>query len=136
VQELLDLGYLAPLVRPVDLVRTRINTDDISTASGDFNLSELAERVGGYLVSAADDACTLAAGRKKWLAFLPTVLNARAFSQLLAERGITASVVTGETPKKEREALIEQFRRGELRCLVTVLALATGFDVPDVDCIC
>lgn len=136
VQELLDLGYLAPLVRPIDTVHTRVQTDDIATTNGDFNLGQLAERVEGYLPSAADDACALAVDRKKWLAFLPTVANANAFSRLLNDRGISASVVTGETPKKEREVLIDQFRKGQIRCLVTVLALATGFDVPDVDCIC
>ena len=136
VQELLDQGYLAPLVRPVDMAYTRVQTDGIATTNGDFNLGQLAERVEGYLPSAADDACALAVDRKKWLAFLPTVANANTFSRLMNDRGISASVVTGETPKKEREVLIDQFRKGQIRCLVTVLALATGFDVPDVDCIC
>jgi DNA repair protein RadD len=45
------------------------------------------------------------------------------------------NVVCGETPKQERETLIELFRQGDIRCLVTVLALSTGFDVPDVDCL-
>jgi len=43
--------------------------------------------------------------------------------------------VCGETPAQEREDLIRDFKQGEIRCLVTVLALSTGFDVPDVDCI-
>jgi len=43
--------------------------------------------------------------------------------------------VCGETPKQEREDLIRQFKNHQIHCLVTVLALSVGFDVPDVDCI-
>lgn len=135
VRELLDAGHLAPLVRPVDAMKTRIDTSGIGTYSGDYNIAELSDRVSGYLAAAADEACTLAAERKKWIAFTATVANAQALAALLTERGISAAVVCGDTPKPERERLIADFRAGRLRCLVTVLALATGFDVPDVDCI-
>jgi DNA repair protein RadD len=135
VQELLAEKHLAPLIRPVDAISTRIDTAGIGTSSGDFNLDELSERVDGYLSLAAEEACTLAADRKKWIAFTPTVLNANHLADLLNARGILSAVVCGDTPKADRERLIAEFRSGKLRCLVTVLALATGFDVPDVDCI-
>lgn len=135
MRELLDAGHLAPLIRPVDAMRTQIDVSGISTAAGDYNVGELTSRVAGYLPAAADEACVLAATRRKWLAFLPTVANASAFAELLEDRGIRTAVVTGDTPKREREQLIADFRAGRLRCLVTVLALATGFDVPDVDAI-
>lgn len=134
VQELLDAGYLAPLVRPIDVL-TRIDTSGIKTTSGDYNIGELAERVDHYLPAAALEAARIAADRKKWIAFLPTVEGARHFVSELGKVGIHAVLVCGETPKKEREALVDDFRAGKMRCLVTVLALATGFDVPDVDCI-
>jgi DNA repair protein RadD len=136
IQDLLDLKFLSALVRPVDAIATRIDTDGISSSNGDYNIGELEERVSGYLEGAANDACQLAADRKKWIAFLPSIANASQFAQLLNDRNIPTAVVTGQTPKKERERLVRQFRDGEYRCLVTVLALATGFDVPDVDCIC
>jgi DNA repair protein RadD len=135
VQELLSEGHLAPLIRPVDAINTRIDTAGIGTSSGDFNLDELSDRVENYLELAAEEACKLAADRKKWIAFTPTVLNANHLSDLLNARGIVSAVVCGDTPKADRERLIAEFRTGRIRCLVTVLALATGFDVPDVDCI-
>lgn len=136
VKELLDAGHLAPLVRPIDALRTHVDTTDIAIAStGDYTIDDLAKRVRDYLPAAADEACALAVDRKKWIAFTPTVQNADELATLLRARGISTVVVCGETPKREREDSIARFRRGELRCLVTVLALATGFDVPDVDCI-
>ena len=135
VKELLDANYLAPLVRTSDAIATRIDTADIKTTSGDYNLRDLSERVDDYLPGVAEEAAHLAADRSKWLAFTATVENAGHLSRLLNARGIHTAVVTGETPKGEREQMIADFRAGRLRCLVTVLALATGFDVPDVDCI-
>ncbi len=132
MQTLLDAGHLAPLVRPADIA-TRIDASGISTATGDYNLDALGDRVDAYLEAAAAEACALAIDRRKWLAFTPTVQNAHNLAYALLVHGISAAVVTGDTPKKEREALIADFRAGRLRCLVTVLALATGFDVPDVD---
>lgn len=135
VSDLLQAGYLSPLIRPIDAIRSRIDTSGISTSNGDYNIGQLSDRVSDYLPAAADEACQLAADRHKWIAFLPTVTNAEAFAELLNQRGIPTLVVCGDTPKKEREQRIASFRHGEVRCLVTVLALATGFDVPDVDCI-
>lgn len=135
VQELLDAGHLSPLVRPIDAIKTQIDTSGIKTTSGDYNLHDLAERVQDYIPAAAAEAVTLAAERRKWIAFTATVENAVQLRRELERHGVGTAVVTGNTPKGEREERIEQFRRGELRCLVTVLALATGFDVPDVDCI-
>jgi DNA repair protein RadD len=135
VKELLEKKYLAPLIRPMDSIKTRIDTDGIKTTSGDFNIGELSERVESYLPAAAAEACTLAADRKKWIAFCATVQNAHHFASELRKHGISAQVVTGDTPKAEREERIAEFRAGLTRCLITVLALATGFDVPDVDCI-
>ena len=135
VSELLQAGYLSPLIRPIDAIQSRIDTSGISTSNGDYNIGQLSDRVSDYLPAAADEVCSLAEDRHKWIAFLPTVANAEAFANLLNQRGIPTLVVCGDTPKKEREQRIASFRRGEVRCLVTVLALATGFDVPDVDCI-
>ena len=135
VSELLQDGYLSPLIRPIDSIQARIDTSGIGTTSGDYNIGQLSERVGEYLSAVAAEAVALAVDRKKWIAFLPTVANAEAFSDLLNSHGVPTLVVCGDTPKSEREYRINQFRRGEVRCLVTVLALATGFDVTDVDCI-
>jgi DNA repair protein RadD len=135
VQELLDSNHLAPMVRPMDAIATRIDTAGISTTSGDYNLGELSERVDAYLPAAAAEAVQLAADRRKWIAFTSTVANAEHLVQLLRGHGVATALVCGETPAAQRAELIDDFRAGRLRCLVTVLALATGFDVPDVDCI-
>ncbi|WP_253449214.1 DEAD/DEAH box helicase [Halomonas sp. Y3] len=46
-----------------------------------------------------------------------------------------AALVTGETPSAERERLIAAFKARELKYLVNVAVLTTGFDAPHVDLI-
>ena len=77
-------------MRPADAVATRIDTSDIKTTSGDYNLADLSARVDDYLPGVADEACRLAADRRKWLAFTATVANAGHLVALLAARGIEA----------------------------------------------
>ncbi len=135
MQELIDLGFLAPLVRGG--VKMTMSADGVSVVNGDYKISELAERVDKEeLINAAcDEIVTLAAGRNRWLAFCVTVEHARHVNDALKARGIASAVVSAETPAAERSALIEAFRAGRLRCLCNVAVLTTGFDVPEVDCI-
>lgn len=44
--------------------------------------------------------------------------------------------IYGDTDSDERAKLIERFRTGQLRYLVNVNVLTTGFDAPNVDCVC
>lgn len=135
MQDLMQEGFLAPLVRPMDAVTTRIETEDLKISADDYNLGQLSARVEDYLDQIVAETLVLAADRKKWIAFTPTVENAEHLRDKFRNASITTELVCGSTPKSEREVLIQSFRQGEIRCLVTVLALATGFDVPDVDCI-
>lgn len=135
VGELLEAGYLAPLIRPIDAITAHIDTTGVKTTGGDYNIAELSERIESALPGVAENAVKLAVDRKKWIAFTATVENAQHLRNQLQQRGITCAVVTGDTPAADRKRFIAEFRAGHIRCLVTVLALATGFDVPDVDCI-
>lgn len=135
MRELLDAGFIAPLVPPVGEIATKIDASGVGISNGDYKVGELSEVVDRYLEDVAREAVAHAKGRQKWIAFTPSVANAESLAAKLHQRGIESAVVCGDTPKADRERLIAQFRRGELHCLVTVLALSVGFDVPDVDCI-
>lgn len=135
MRELLDLGFLAPL--KVGGVKTVISAEGVSVVNGDYKISELAERVDkSELVEAAcDEIVSIAADRKRWLVFCVTVDHAHHVRDALVARGVAAEVVSADTPKAERERIIEDFRAGRIRALCNVAVLTTGFDVPAVDCI-
>jgi DNA repair protein RadD len=133
MRELLDLGFLSPLV-PATTV-TRIDAHDVRTSGDDYVISELAKVTDtAELVEATcDEIVQLAADRKRWLVFAVTIDHASHVRDALRARGVTAEAISAKTPKAERERLIAEFRSGQIKCLVNVAVLTTGFDVPAVD---
>lgn len=45
----------------------------------------------------------------------------------------SCAVVSGDTPKKEREEILRRFKAGEIRVVVNAQTLTTGFDYPELD---
>jgi DNA repair protein RadD len=133
MRELLDLGFLSPLV-PAPTV-TRIDAHDVRTSGDDYVVSELAKVTDtDELVEATcNEIVDLAKDRKRWLVFAVTVQHAEHVRDALRQRGVSAEVVSAKTPKQERADLIAAYRAGRIRCLVNVAVLTTGFDVPEVD---
>ena len=68
-----------------------------------------------------------------WLVFCVGVDHAELVRDALRARGINAEMVLGETDDDERDRIIEEFRAGRLTCIVSVMVLSYGFNVPFVD---
>ncbi|HIF5593155.1 TPA: DEAD/DEAH box helicase [Vibrio parahaemolyticus] len=71
--------------------------------------------------------------RKGVMIFAATVRHAQEIHGLLPE-GETA-IVIGDTPTPERDAIIQAFKNREIKYLVNISVLTTGFDAPHVDLI-
>ncbi|WP_110670536.1 DEAD/DEAH box helicase [Salinicola halophilus] len=79
------------------------------------------------------DILARAADREGVMIFAATVAHAEEVVGLLpAEQ---SALITGATPGPERERLIAAFKARELKYLVNVAVLTTGFDAPHVDVI-
>lgn len=135
ISDLLRDGFLSPLINPQALIQTRIDTSSIEKKGMDFDIHQLSEKTREYLLSAAHESIAIASDRKKWMAFLPDVSTAEDFCKILNSMGIISAVVHGGTNDKERDRVIELYKKGFIRCMITVVALTTGFDVPDIDCL-
>jgi DNA repair protein RadD len=77
----------------------------------------------------------LAGERKAWLVFCTGVKHAEHVAEVLRQHGVATECVLGETPKKERERIIADFKAGRIRALTNANVLTTGFDYPDIDLI-
>src|SRR5690606_5650183 len=93
-----------------------------------FNVDELVEK-------SLDEIEAHAVDRRKWLLFCAGIAHAERVLESLRRRGHRVELVTGETPIPERDAIIARFKAGELRALVNVSVLTTGFDAPDIDAV-
>jgi len=133
---MIEQGYWAKPVCPD--VANKIDVSDVAVRGGDYVAGELERKINTYEIN---DACVkelIEKGqyRKKWLVFTAGIQHAQDVAEEICKAGISVEVVTGDTPKIERNRIIEAFRKGEIRCLVNVAVLTTGFNVPDIDLLC
>lgn len=54
-------------------------------------------------------------------------------SEEICKRIPNSAILTGETPKKERETIISNFKEGKIKVLTNCGTLTTGFDYPELD---
>lgn len=72
---------------------------------------------------------------RQMLVFCCNVAQAELLTQALVVQGTPAGVIHHQIDTRDRHHTIAQFRRGELRVLLNVEVLTTGFDAPSVDTI-
>jgi DNA repair protein RadD len=88
----------------------------------------------GRLTSAiVGDIVSQAVDRQGVMIFAATVQHAHEVMQSLPPS--LSCIVTGETPKLEREQILRKFKSKQLKYLVNVSVLCVGFDAPHVDLI-
>ncbi len=136
VRELIVQGYLCPLRSRAG--KATADTSDLRVRAGEFVAGDLEDRMDeaslveaacAEIVAATDD-------RRSVLLFCSGVRHGQHVARVLHERhGVECGFVEGGTPVKERDALIDRFKAGELKFLANVNVLTTGFDAPNVDCV-
>lgn len=73
--------------------------------------------------------------RRAGIVFCPTILHANNMAAVLRRYDLKAECVSGEMAPREREAMMAQFRAGQIHLVTSVDLFNEGIDVPDVDLI-
>jgi DNA repair protein RadD len=135
VRELIDEGYLAPLVSKQ--TSTQIDVSGVGTRGGEFIAGQLEAAVDHDPITQAaiDEVVAYGRDRRSWLLFCAGVGHAQHICDAVRERGFSCATIFGHTPKAERDRIIAAFKRGEVRALASMGVLTTGFNAPAVDLI-
>lgn len=135
IEELVHKKYLATLRSKT--TKAKLDLSGVHKRGGEFIESELQAAVDQKLTNEAvvREVIERAGDRKAWLFFCTGVKHAENMKDMLQGCGIAAECVTGQTPKREREEILEAFKAGELQALTNANVLTTGFDYPDIDLI-
>ncbi len=133
IEELIYKGYLSTLRSKI--TKAKLDTTGVHKRGGEFIESELQAAVDTDDKNHAvvQEVIALAKERKAWLFFCAGVKHAQHVAAELVRQGIEAECITGETPKREREQIIADFKAGHIRALTNANVLTTGFDYPDID---
>ena len=107
------------------------------TSGGEWT-DKAAEERGMQIVGDVVDDWHKHGDNRKTIVFGATIKHCEELCRQFIDSGVMAAVFTSETTAKERELLLKEYRKPEsmLKVLISVEALAKGFDVPDVGCVC
>lgn len=135
IKELQDRGYLCKLTSKS--TKTKLLTDGVQIQCGDFNQKQLEEKVDVVLTNeeAVDEVLSRSEGRRSLLFFCSGIKHANNICEILKEKGINAACVTGKTPKKEREQILDDFKHYRIQAVTNANVLTTGFNHKGVDLI-
>jgi DNA repair protein RadD len=135
IEELIYKGFLSTLRSKV--TRSRLDTSNVKKRGGEYIEAELQAAVDTNEQNEAvvQEVIELSGERKAWLFFCTGIDHAERIAGVLQAKGIAAACVTGNTPQKERQQMLDDFRAGRLKALTNANVLTTGFDYPDIDLI-
>lgn len=140
IREMLDAGYLAPLVLAETKTKTDVSGVHISNATGDYKISELAKAIDQDSITKSACAEIIEKGRdrKSWLIFGVDVEHCQHIHEEMQRQThgeLKGAVVSGTTPAALRDRILANFKAGKLRYVVNCMVLTVGFDAPAVDLI-
>lgn len=126
-------SYLVPL-EAYQLVHIR-NLDKVKVIGGDYNLKELSKVVSNNqtILEIVDSSLDYIAQYKKAIVFAVDINHAELLAKAYQHADINAVALHSKMTQEAINSEIERFTNGEIKVLVSVLMLTTGFDVPDTD---
>lgn len=135
VADLIEEGYLSPLVSKA--TAQQLDVSGVHKRGGEYIEKELQIAIDKDWITkaAVSEIAQFGHDRKSWLAFCAGVDHSIHVRDAVRNAGFTCESITGDTPKGERDRIIQAFKQGQIRCLTSVGVLATGFNHPGVDLI-
>ena len=127
--------HLVPMISKGGVMK--IDLSNVHLQGGDYKPNELAHAADDKIIvqSAVKEIVEYGRDRKAWLVFAAGVEHAEHVSNEIKKYGINSVVITGETPKDERDKIISDFRSGKIRCVCNVGVMTTGVNIPVCDLI-
>ena len=135
VRELIVQGYLCPLKSKAG--RHKVDTSELHLRGGEFVAGEVEALMDDDLLvrSACREIIEHTANRHSVLIFAAGVQHALHVQRMLTGVGQECGFVCGDTLPFERTETLERFKNSDLKYLVNVNVLTTGFDAPNIDCV-
>jgi DNA repair protein RadD len=134
MNELTEQGILVPM-RVFSC--TKIDMKGAETRGGEWT-EKAAETRGMEIIGNVVQEWEKFAILRKTIVFGATIAHCEEMRDQFLAAGHSAAVFCATTTDEERVAILSEYRKpdSKIRILISVEALAKGFDVPDVECVC
>ncbi len=112
-----------------------VDTDNLKIQAGDFLLKDL-ERIMSdkAIYSNALKSWQKIADGEKTIAYCVTVEHAKQTAELFNAVGYPAAEINGETPARQRDCIMQDFREGKITVLCNVGIISEGVSIDDCTC--
>lgn len=127
---LADFDYVS--IKPDSDIQKLVDRSEVSK-TGDFSNVDLDNTFNTQRIrSKLYESYKHFANGRKGIIYAINKLHAVKIAELYSSHGINAVAIDCDTPKEERQNLIEQFKKGRIKVLVNVEIFTEGFDCPDI----
>lgn len=136
IRDLIRDGYLCSVRGKSS--RTNADLSEVRVKAGEFVANELEKIMSdrGLVKSSCDEILNYTKDRRKTLIFTSGIEHGLLVQEELKNvHNVDCGFVCGDLRSDPREETLERFRNGELKYLVNVNVLTTGFDEPGIDCV-
>lgn len=140
IKDMIARGYLSPVISKAGLAEADLSC--VHTRHGEFINSELdcAMNREDLVRSSCEEIVAYTRDRNAVIIFGCSVSHCANIKAAIEDiSGMECGIVTGDTPSDERAETIARIRHDsghrELKYLVNMGCLTTGFDAPNIDCV-
>jgi len=127
-EDLLNQGYVSPIEYHVKQLVEDYKIPS-NRSKSDFDLTAFTKLLSPFEGQIADEISKQSKERKAVIVFCASVEQAQRMANIMHQ----GDVVTGDTPVKERDRIINEFKEGKIKVVFNVGCLTTGFDFPALD---
>lgn len=130
---LIENNYLAPYEYYAP--KLLVDCDKLTTTNGDYTQSDIIEQMDKpKIYGDIFNEWNKFAKDKKTIVYASSLTHSKKIVEYFIEKGIKASHIDGNTPKNERDKIINDFKCGNITILSNYALIVEGFDVPDCEC--
>ena len=136
VSFLIKEGYLSNVICKGG--SEKIDLSSVKKRGGEYLPTDLAHAASDsdLVKSVVKEVIECGVNRKAWLVFASGIDHADLLKIEFLHQGVeSVKVLTGKTPKVERVSITDEFKSGQLKCLINIGVLTTGFNAPICDLI-
>lgn len=137
IKDLIERGRLTTIITP-NAEQTR-NIDysglTVNRIRNDFTQSSMSDAIMQSIDKIVPEFNYILKHRKHVLVFAPTIVVCEKIKEQLELLGEKCELFIGSTPERERKILKKKLSTGEIKYLISVDALTTGFNVKNINAI-
>ncbi len=132
-----EKGYLSPIKYYIPRIVTTMDFEKIDKGVADYSAEDIRKLYSDKQFKEwfVKFAKSLVLNKRQTLVFTSNIAMAEEYCSLIKKIEPTAEVVHSKQDKDKNQQVIDDFKRGKIKTLVSVTSLTIGFDAPNVDTI-